>query len=135
MKTLGIYENSTIIITGDHSSLISDTEEYTDENLTALLVKEKGDSGTPLKVSSAPVSQDNFLPAIIKSAGIATNHDYGVPYSDVPEDSKAPRYHYFQVQTGIRKQDVNVTYEITGDGRDFSNWKITNREIIGDVYK
>lgn len=135
MKELGIYEDATIIITGDHAALNSDSKEYTDENLTALLVKQKGQQGTPMKTSNAPVCQDNLHAEIIKSAGIKTVHDYGTAYSEIPEDAVITRTHFFQVYTGSEKKDVNVTYEITGPGTDFNNWKITNREEIGYMYK
>lgn len=137
MKDLGIYENSTIIITGDHAALASDRQEYTDENLTALLVKEKGQHSTPLKTSSAQVSQDSFIASIVKSSGIETSNDYGKAYWEIPEGKDQVRTHYYQniVGTSSDRQDVNVTYEITGKGSDFSNWKITNREEIGYLYK
>lgn len=135
MKKLGVYDNSTIIITGDHSTLMSDHLEYMDENLTALLVKQKNQKGTELTTSHAPVSQDNLHAEIVKSAGIKTTHDYGTAYSDVPEDANITRVHYFQMNTASSNKSINVTYEITGPGTDFENWKITKRETIGSIYE
>lgn len=135
LKDKGLYEDATIIITGDHGALSSDKEVYTDQNLTALLVKEKGQSGTPLKTSFAQVSQDNLHATIIKSAGIKTDKDYGRAYSEVPEGEDVVRTHYFQTYTGNAHEDENITYTINGPGGDFRNWKITKREDIGYVYQ
>lgn len=134
MKELGIYDNATIIITGDHAMLDSDTAEYTNENLTALMVKRKGDTGE-YKVSDVPVSQANFLASIVKSAGLTTENDYGSAYWEVSASETSTRTHYFQLYTGTERKDENITYEITGNGNDFSNWKIVDREEIGYMYK
>ena len=135
MKRLGIYKDSTIIITGDHGALDSDSKEYGNENLTGLLVKMSGDAGTELKFSSAQVSQDNFLATIVKSAGLRTSTDYGRAYDEVPEGETVTRTHYFQLYTGSERKDENLTYTIHGKGTNFNNWSITDRETIGYMYK
>lgn len=128
LKDLGLYEDATIIITGDHGTLTSDSQEYSDPNLTALLVKESGKAGTPLKTSQAPVSQDNLLASVVKSAGIETETDYGRAFDEISEDETLTRIHYFQKKNGSGTKDTNITYEITGSAKDFSNWKITDRK-------
>lgn len=134
MKELGIYDNATIIITGDHAMLDTDYDEYTNENLTALIIKRKGETGE-YKTSNVPVSQANFLASIVKSAGLDTENDYGRAYWEVPADETYTRTHYFQRYTGNERKDENITYEITGNGNNFSNWRITDREVIGYIYK
>lgn len=133
LKDKGLYEDATIIITGDHGALSSDTEEYKKPIRTALLVKESSKADTPLKTSNAQVSQDNLHASIIKSADIKTNKDYGRAYWEISENETVKRTHYFQ--TWPTNNDQNITYEITGPASDFSNWKITNREDIGKLYK
>ncbi len=135
LKDKGLYDDATIIITGDHGALKTDGAPYDDSILTALLVKEKGQSGTPLKTSSAQVSQDNLHATIIKSAGIQTSTDYGKAYSEVPEGEDVVRTHYFQTYTGSANKDINYTYTITGKGSDFSSWKITKTEDVGYLYQ
>ena len=131
MKKLGIYDDATIIITGDHANLDNrNALVYSEPQLTALLVKEKGQHSTPLKTSSAQVSQDNFLATIVKSADIRTDTDYGKAYSEIPEGENQVRKHFFQLNQPGAGDDENITYEITGDGNNFENWKITNRESI-----
>ncbi len=135
MKKLGIYEDATIIITGDHASITSDEALYEKPMLTGLLVKESGKYGEPLKTNNAQVSQENFLATIVKSAGLETTTDYGRAYFEVPENETVTRTHYFQAFSGTHREDENVTYKITGKGSDFSNWEITDREIIGFMYQ
>ena len=123
LKDKGLYDDATIIITGDHAALKSDKVPYYEPELTALLVKESGQSGTPLKTSTAQVSQDNFLATIVKSANLKTDHDYGRAYSDIQEGETVERIHYFDTKFVSVKE--YFTYTITGNGRDFSNWKET----------
>lgn len=122
LKDKGLYEDATIIITGDHATLYSDTEPYDSPKLTGLLVKESGESGTPLKTSSAQVSQDNLLATIVKSAGITPSVDYGKSYSEVKEGETVVRTHYFD--TLHKNPNEHYTYTITGPGNDFRNWEI-----------
>ncbi len=135
LKDKDLYEDATIIITGDHGMLSSDREDYKDANLTALLVKESGKAGTPLATSHAQVSQDNLHATIVKSANIETNTDYGRAYSEIAPGEPIVRTHYFQTYTGNERKDENITYTITGAGSDFNNWKITNREMIESIYR
>ena len=125
LKKKGLYEDATIIITGDHAAISSDSQAYDSPKLTTLLVKESGKSDTPLVTSHAPVSQDNLLATIIKSAGIKTEHDYGKAFCEVAEDEAVTRVHSFQKVNPGTSANTNITYEITGSARDFSNWKIT----------
>ncbi len=131
MKDLGIYEDSTIIITGDHAMLSSDTADLDNPFITALLVKQSGQSGTPMSTSYAPVCQDNMFAEIVKSANIKTNNDYGTAYSDIPEDATLTRTMFFQK---MGDSDENVTYEITGSGLVWDNWDVVDRQDIGGVY-
>jgi len=135
MKELGVYDDSTIIITGDHPSAVKDSVIPKQSRLTALFVKPAGTSGDPLKFSGAQVSQQNLIPTIIKSAGIATDKDYGLSYFEVPEDQNSVRYHKFQLSIDSNKVTQIVTMEVTGDGADFSNWKVIDKKDIGALYK
>jgi len=128
LKSMGLYEDATIIITGDHAALTTDYEAYDSPKLTALLVKESGKSGTSIATSHAPVSQDNLLATIVKSAGIKTTTDYGRACSEIAEDEILTRVHFFQKVNVSTRKNTNITYEITGSAKDFNNWKITATE-------
>ncbi|MDR2610651.1 MAG: sulfatase-like hydrolase/transferase [Clostridiales Family XIII bacterium] len=112
LKKLGLYENTTIIITGDHG----------DPNgglpiVTGLLVKPAGASGTPLKTSNAPTGTDNFRATVIDAVGGDTS-SYGLPYDKVPEDADRVWPYYLKGS----KQEL-VEYEVTGDAKQKDNWR------------
>lgn len=133
LKQLGVYEDATIIITGDHARAMDDTVDVEDARVTALFVKEKGQAGTPLAYSSAPVCQENLRAEIIKSAGIKTQNDYGLAFSDIEEDSDIVRKYYFEKSNGDK--DEIVIYHVKGDANDFSNWTLAERNVIGEIYR
>ncbi len=133
MKDKGLYEDATIVILGDHAALRSDKKLYVEPELTAFMIKESGKAGTPFAESDVPISQDNYLASIVKSAGLQVDRGYGTAVSDVKADSSSTRTHYFQ--TWNADPDVNYTYEIKGSGKDFANWKIVEEEVIGKLYK
>lgn len=135
LKARGVYEDATIIITGDHANPVSDYDDVAAPRLTALLVKEKGQSGTAFKESEAPVSQANFIPTIIKSTGVTPSVDYGRAYSEIGEDEVITRKYLFEKSVDSEKLDEIVEYEITGSAKDYSNWKIKERHVIGKIYK
>lgn len=132
LKALGLYENATIIITGDHARAMDDTIDVEDARVTALFVKESGSFGTPLAYSSAPVCQENLRAEIIKSAGIKTKNQYGAAFSDIDADEGIVRKYYFEKSNG--NKDEIVKYHVVGDANDFSNWTLYEREVIGEIY-
>lgn len=120
LREAGLYRDATVVITGDHPSPISDYNPVAEPRMTALFVKRRGDAGTPLKVSSAQVSQGQIASEILDSVGISLSDGDPLPLSQTPENIDAVRYHVFRVKTsnGIRME----TYRITGPADDFSNW-------------
>lgn len=134
LKSMGVYENATIIITGDHANPVYDTKDVPSAKNTALLVKEKGQSGTDFKESEAPVCQENLIPTIIKSTGVTPSVDYGRAYSEIGEDEIITRKYLFEKDVEGDLDEI-VEYEITGSARDFANWKIKERHLIYNIYK
>ena len=137
LKAEGLYEDATIIITGDHASALYDTKDVPSPRITSLMVKESGKAGTPMVESKAPVCQANFMATIIKSAGIKTDNDYGRAYSEIGEDEVLTRKYLFEktIKVNEENDDEIVEYEITGPASDFNNWKIVERHKIGYIYK
>lgn len=134
LKRLGLYEDATIVITGDHAAALSDTEDLSGSRVTTLLVKKKGESGTPLKTNSAPVEQFQIRASILESEGIVTENDYGPSIFDIPENASVKRYYRFQksVKNG---DDELVVYEVVGDAKDFKNWTLVERINVGELYQ
>ena len=140
LKSLGLYEDATIIITGDHGwHGGSDTTFPTDSGyplITTLLVKESGSFGTSLKISSAPVMQADIIPTILASENIQTDIDFGRSVFEISETELRTRKYNFQslqYTNGALDYEV-VEYEIVGRARNLKNWTIVDRYRVGDIY-
>lgn len=120
MKEQGIYENSTIIITGDHAKS-EDNNKLNKPKKTALFVKQKDHANTSLKYSTAPVNTDNFRATVIKAAGMKTDN-YGFTYTEVPLNSKIPRKYFYRYQPENYTEDWLEEFEVIGDASNFKNW-------------
>ncbi|MCL2434086.1 MAG: sulfatase-like hydrolase/transferase, partial [Clostridia bacterium] len=117
LRVMGLYDDATIIITGDHGKS-DDIRPLDNPKAVAMFLKRAGETGTQLRTSEAPVSLENFMPTILDAAGL----DYeGTPYYDVPEDADILRKFYYRVT--VRGQNGYIEeYDIKGDARDWSNW-------------
>jgi len=137
LKELGLYERSTIIITGDHAAARSDTKDVYNPRITSLFVKYSGEAGTELRYSDIPVSQDSLIATLVESEGIQTNNDYGRSFKDFKESEKDTivRRYFFQKSSVPSGNDEIIEYKITGSGWDFDNWEIVKRTNIGRIYK
>jgi len=131
MKRLGVYEDATIVITGDHPGRFKDYENVPHPTLTALFFKPKGSAHTPLAYNHTPVAQDMLLPSLVASAGLEMSTPYSGTYWDTP---MTLRNYYFLKNTGVTDYRV-VEYEIKGSGREFANWKIIQETDIGFLYE
>ena len=127
MKRLGVYENSTIIITGDHASIGSDTRMPSYAYVTALLVKPAGVATGEIVNNYAQLDVDNVLATIKEAAGVSSQ----IPtVFEVPEDEEQVRTLMFQrsyKNEAGKTVYENIEYEIRGNGKDFSNWVIVNQ--------
>lgn len=133
MKRLGVYDNSTIIILGDHGRVPVEIEEDNEPGLTsaittALFIKSKNAPRTILKVDrNSELSNDFFFASILEYAGI-DHKEFGYSYNDIVEG----RLHidrYMQTFDGrcFGKIVYKNCYKITGDARDFDNWEAIDR--------
>lgn len=123
LKAAGLYEDATIIITGDHASPRSDYRSIEDTNSTrrtALFVKRSGDAGTPLVTSKAQVSHEQLWAEIYQSEGLTSEYDLGRSFRDTPEGVDQVRRYIWQ--TYKRGSLDEYIYTITGDGSKLANW-------------
>ena len=146
MKALGVYDDATIVITGDHSAAISDTlligestaKSETGTRVTAMLFKKSGDSGTPLASSKAQISQDELWNTIYESEGLLDNKN-GESFFDIKEGVDRERRYFFQQSANAEKNGLEgdrlVEYKISGDANDPDNWEIVKYHEIGKIYK
>jgi len=109
LRALGLYEDATIVIMGDHGNYLG--RELTRPAHTGLMVKPAGSAGTPPRISHAPVSPDQ-LHATLMEGLFGDSQGFGDTFFDINEGDDV-----------IREYDVTFwRYIIKGDGRDFSNW-------------
>ncbi len=118
MKALGVYDNATIIITGDHGKS-EDSQTLGTYKTTGLFVKPAGSKDTPLQISNKPVSHANFEATVLEGAGISKD-GFGQSVWDVPENDSTPRRFLYKVDDEPYRLEE---YAVTGDANDFSNWK------------
>ena len=131
MKRLGVYEDATIIITGDHANIRWDTKVPDDFYVTALLVKPAGVCEGEIKNNYAQLDVDNVLATIKEASGIETDEP---TVFEVPEGEEQVRTLMFQRsykdETGKTVYE-NIEYEIHGNGKNFDNWTIVERTELG----
>ena len=135
LKELGLYEDATIIITGDHSSIGSDTKDPYYAHLTSLMVKPRGEGEGELKISSAPVAQEDLHATVLASEGIDATLGYGRSIFDIAEDEIRERGYYFQRMVSEDDSIEVIKYKITGPAADFKNWTVVERvKLESDLY-
>ena len=132
LKDLGVYDDTTVIITADHGrwpwtdpgSTPWDIEHLDRTTTPTILVKPAGaDTSQPLVTSEAPTGHFD-LPATIEQAVGATPE--GPTVFDVPEGQSRPRDFYWIHHDG--KYDHTLyEWEIDGDALDFNDWRETGR--------
>lgn len=135
MKSLGIYDNSTIIITADHGGV----------NLyqnPAVLVKQKGATNDVMEVNSNPATFKN-LNATIAKVAVNNKDSYGETLFEVSAENKdsVVRYHVAPDDLGLLcfPDDITVKsktycmYKIVGNSRDMNN--ITPVKSLSEMKK
>lgn len=128
MKAEGIYDDATIIITGDHGAAMYDTKPLVKATRVGLFYKPAGAKREPLKESAAPVTTGQVGNTIRKAAGCGYE---GPALDEVAENADIVRYYYKSVCDPETFREVQLcTYEVTGDAADFANWKLIKTEDI-----
>jgi len=114
MKNLGIYKDSTVIITADHGR--AHKRGGKEVMNIGMFIKPKGSAALELKKSDAPVSIANLMPAVLQSEGLDYSN-FGMPAFDVPMDTV--RYGYYFSDYNHKLLEY---FEIRGKASDLSNW-------------
>lgn len=133
LKELGLYEDATIVITGDHDDIVSEME-LKEEHVTALWVKPSGIATGEMTVSSAPVSHADLFATVFSSEGLDTS-DWGESVFDIPTDSDRTRKYYYQgcyyFPATDSKDYMCSEYEIVGSAKDYTNWRLVDEYWLG----
>lgn len=133
LKALGVYDNSTIIIAGDHAYPRGETKEFHIQyqfedwgQTTCLFFKPKNADNKELLISEAEVSTANIIPSIVQDRGLQTDYDYGKSLFDIKEGESNPRVFYFSMYNVNDRKLCFSVYEIKGNAHDINNWKKTD---------
>ena len=132
LKALGVYEETTVIVTADHGKLYTNLVALSEPTNAVMLVKPQGQSAeeaaASLRVSEAPVSHRDFHPTVLDQFGadteVVASYD-GEPVYDVEENADRTRYYYMNNFDEKGYGRYLLEYEIDGDAHDFSSWSET----------
>jgi len=122
LRSLGLYDSSTIIIMADHGLHV----EHTIRTLSApllpcLFIKPVNAPDAPLQYSDAPTYMSNFVPTIVQAAG-GDPAPFGQTYFQVtPIDNPVRRYYWIRHAILDLPAEV-IVYDIIGNARDLKNW-------------
>jgi len=136
MKKLGVYDNSTIVITADHG-FAATIGSLTYPLAPILFVKPAHAAAQPLRVSRAPVSHTDIFPTIIQEAGGAfESYGSGRPVFSIDENEQRTRiFHNAELNPSDGGEKELVDYAITGNSEDFSNWERKgSKRILNSMY-
>lgn len=145
LKAQGVYDNTMIIVIGDHGIYVPDETKtikvgqstLAQQSLVPfLIVKPFGKAEAKMKVSTAPVSLLDIPATVFDALGLPT-HNVGRPVFSVPADAKRKRHAYLldlSPKTGaksIGKFRGALEFEVDGNVHNTSSWKPTSF-ILGD---
>ena len=137
LQALGVYENTTIIITADHGcSGGTDNLEVAWAYRPVMIVKPAGvGADAPYTVSQAPVCHADLFATVWAGVSDAndpiqqlTGEKYGKPVWEYTEDSLRDRYYYYTALRSDEDGEVALReYRIVGDASNLDNWFLTGR--------
>jgi hypothetical protein len=133
LKSLGIYDNSTIILIADHGNSIDWTGDWqnpqTNDNrpISALLIKPQNSGNEPLKINStAELSNSNFIASIAEILGEGTD-EFGPSWFDIESRNISQIRTIYLVQTrNFSSANYRGRYVINGDAHIPDNWTFIN---------
>jgi len=119
MKKIGIYDNSTIIVTADHGAQYILTDEF--KNQPTFLLKVKNEASDTMLVNSAPISHDDIIPTVLQAAGI-DYEEFGTSVLDWNEGDSRERMY-------IEHSEM-MLYKFDGDRYEM----LRSKEVYGGTY-
>ena len=137
LQALGLYEQSTIIITADHGcSGGTKNLEVAWAYRPVMIVKPAGiGADAPYAVSQAPVCHADLFATVWAGVSDADNplhqvaaEKYGKPIWEYTEDSLRDRFYYYTALRSDKDGEVVLReYRIVGDAGNLENWFLTGR--------
>lgn len=122
LKTRGLYERATIVITGDHGAWLNREGKLRDGVRTAMFVKPRFAGGGELRTSEAPVCHADVWPTIFKSEELGGTFSQNKSMFEYAEDEARTRLYINQ--TYLRGNLTEYYYDVKGNAEDFANWTL-----------
>lgn len=126
LKSLGLYENATIIITADHGSW----NDFDPQPI--FFIKKANETHVDLQINSAPISLDDFQATILNILGLDYS-EYGTSIYDWKENEYRERSVYMRQEDNafpsVQGSPFNVYYKYTY----FKDKEELNTLILNDV--
>lgn len=133
MKDAGVYDDATIIILADHGF-----RDWKVPNAfsTIVLVKEAGETRESTAICDKRVSQDQFIPTVIKAADSGSTAEFGYTYAQLPEDAfKDGRsirvWDIVDEKTCHKRFDYGDAWDLAIDLKDYDGLVFTNGGFYG----
>ena len=127
LKAAGVYDNSTIIICGDHGVKNQDYLQ------PVFLIKEAGKTGTKLKTTNAPASHCELPATILKNIGVPDSKLPGKTIYDFKKDEERERSFYLNRYN--KRYAKRVKYNGRGEGSHNVWWIYTYTGDSSDLKK
>jgi len=129
LKALGVYDRTTIIVTGDHGYWLP-AQNYISKAATPIyLIKQANAARTPLTTSAVPTGHVDFCATVLDAMG-ANASAYGTPTRAVSAGTRT-RYYYDHYSNALAENYADswiIEWVITGNAQDFSTWSRTGQE-------
>ena len=133
LKRLGVYENTSFIITADHGDWYLTGSDIQTPSAPVIMYKPAGqtaeEAAQPMQISDAPVWHYDILAQTLKDMGVdqQTLSNYTTPLDEVHEGDVRPRYYIETISNG--KRDIFVReFVINGNANDMKDWSLTGNE-------
>jgi hypothetical protein len=133
LKTLGLYDSSTIIIMADHGDSVAGSlfPESGGPIVASLFIKPSGSSGTALKMNNAPLSPENLRATIIEQVG-GDYLSYGPTVFEVDEDDSTIARLYYKLTEHDTQYGRYTVLSVVGDAKDARNWTVLEEMLRVD---
>ena len=135
LKQLGVYDQSTIIVTADHGEWYLTDEPLTEPTSPIIFVKPAQDAGAdaaPCAISQEPASHKDLQATMLKGMGAlqdVLDHygEFNVALEDRHDPADRLRTYCMLTHDGKRDYDL-LEYQIVGDVSDFNNWHLDGND-------
>ena len=129
LKELGVYDNTTIMITADHGVFPFGETSIPKQSTPIMLVKPAGaDTSVPLTRSDVPTGHLDIAATLSEAMGVETD----APTMFEVSQGDRPRYFYWIWHDGKVDHEL-IEYEIDGEALNFADWHATGRTWPIDV--